>query len=137
MTTPDIAAVMAQAMDAEDRRRELASRAPGLGAAMQLPDPPAGPAVGKWDLGLPVVGESHQAAPDEPQHKSYGPPSPVYADPVVGGLDYAPGAILTALRAAGERAFAAQDAPVVEVVSPEAAPRQSLLGKLLGRFRHR
>ena len=144
MTTPDeaaLASAMANAMDSENRRRELASQSPGLGALVQLPETPNGPGIGIWDLGLPVVGESHQAAPYVEQSKSYGPPSPVYADPVVAGLGYVPGDVQTALRAAGEWAFAAQDAasrpagPGVVVVSPGMAPRRSLLSRLLGRLR--
>ena len=70
-------AAQSQAESAENRRRELAGQSPGLGALVQLPASPNGPGVGTWDLGLPVVGESHQAAPYAAQHKSYGPPSPV------------------------------------------------------------
>lgn len=138
MSTPDIAAVMAAAMDAEDRRRELASQAPGLGALVQLPPSPSGPGVGLTDVPLPVIGESHQAVASVPQHKSYGPPAPVYADSLIGGLGYAPGEVQTALRAAGERVFTAQDAggqAGVMVVSPGMAPRRSLLSKVLGRLR--
>ena len=138
MTTPDIAAVMAAAMDAEDRRRELASQAPGLGALVQLPPPPSGPGVGLTDVPLPVIGESHQAAASVPQHKSYGPPAPVYADSLIGGLGYAPGDVQTALRAAGERVFTAQDAggqAGVMVVSPGMAPRGSRHYKVRGTHR--
>jgi hypothetical protein len=138
MTTPDIAAAMQAAMDQEDRRRELASQSPGLGALMQLPPTGIGPGVGLSDVPLPVIGESHQAAPYVPQAKAYGPLSPVYADPVVAGVNYAPGDVQTALRSLGERVFAAQDTagrPGVMVVSPDMAPRRSLLGRLLGRLR--
>jgi hypothetical protein len=132
---------MAQAMDSENRRRGLAGQSPGLGALVELPPTPNGPGVGIWDTGLPVVGESHQAAPQVPQHRSFGPPSPQYAPDVVGGLGYAPaGDIRTALRSLGERVFAAQDAAGragVTVVSPEAALRRSLLGRLAARLRRR
>lgn len=135
--TAEISAVMAQAMDQEDRRRELASSSPGLGALVQLPDVPYGPGVGIADVPLPPIGESHhQAAPSVPQHKAYGPPSPVYADPAVAGVGYAQGDVQTALRALGERVFAAQDAAGradVTVVSPSARP--SLLARLFGRLR--
>ncbi len=66
--------------------------------------------------------------------------SPAYADPAVGGAGHSPGDVQTALRALGERVFAAQDAPGradVTVVSPEAAPRPSLLGRVLGKLRRR
>ena len=139
MTTPDIAAAMQAAMDAEDRRRELASQSPGLGALVQLPQTPNGPGVGIWDLGMPVIGESHQAAPYAEQRKAYGPVVPQYAPDVVGGVDYAPGGIETALRAAAERAFAGQDAAgrgdSLVVVSPATAPRPSLWSRLFGRRR--
>jgi len=134
-------AAMQEAMASEDRRRQLASQSPGLGALVQLPDVPYGPGVGIADVPMPAIGEGHaQSAPQVPQYKSYGPPAPVYAPDVVGGLGYAPGDIQTALRAAGERVFAAQAAAglaAVTVVSPEAAPRRSLLGRLLGRLRRR
>jgi hypothetical protein len=84
--TAEIAAAMSQGMDGENRRRELASQMPGHGALVQLPPTPNGPGVGLTDVPLPVIGESHQAAPYVPQHKAYGPPSPVYADPLVAGL---------------------------------------------------
>jgi hypothetical protein len=60
VTTPDIAAVMAAAMDGDNRRRELAAMTPGLGPALPLPQPPAGPGVGLSDVALPVVGEGYQ-----------------------------------------------------------------------------
>ena len=86
MSTPDIAAAMAQAMSTEDRRRELASQSPGLGALVNLPDVPYGSGVGNWDLGMPHVGESYgQSAPVVPQAKSYGPLSPQYGHPLIGG----------------------------------------------------
>jgi hypothetical protein len=139
--TAECSAAMGTAMNGEARRRALAEHSPGLGALVQLPPSPNGPGAGIWDTGLQVVGESHQVAPYVPQHKSYGPDRPVYAPDVVGGLDYAPGAILTALRAAAERVFAGQDAAAagaaVEVVSPAAAPRRGLFGRLFGRRRSR
>jgi hypothetical protein len=131
MTTPDIAAAMQASMDQEDRRRELASQSPGLGALMQLPPTGIGAGVGLSDVPLPVIGESHQAAPCVPQHKAYGPVSPTYAPDVVGGLGYAPGDVQTALRALGP-----QDATGradVMVVSPDVAPRRSLWSRLFGR----
>lgn len=142
MTTPDIAAVMHAAMDAEDRRRELASASPGCGALLGLPDNSVGLAVGKAGL-LSTVGEGHSVAAEVSAvvHKSYGPDRPQYADPVVGGQGYRPGNMSVVLRSLGERVFGAQDAAaavgVVELVSPEAAPRRGLLGRLFGRRRSR
>ena len=142
MTTPDIAAAMQASMDQEDRRRELASQSPGLGALMQLAPTGIGPGVGLSDVPLPAIGESHQAAPYVPQHKAYGPVSPTYAPDVVGGLGYAPGDVRTALRhvtdlgADGlfiEGASAPAAGPFM-VVSPPARP--GLLARLLGRLRH-
>jgi hypothetical protein len=123
--TAEVTAAMSQGMDTENRRREFASQSPGLGALMALPDVPYGPGVGISDVPLPVVGESHHAAASVPQVKSYGPPSPVYADSLVGGRGLRPGDVQTALRALGERVFAAQDAAGradVTVVSPPAPP---------------
>jgi hypothetical protein len=90
MSEPDIAAVMAAAMDAENRRREVAGASPGVGALVQLPDVSYGPGVGLSDVPLPVIGESHQAAPNVPQYKAYGPPSPAYAADVVAGRGIRP-----------------------------------------------
>jgi hypothetical protein len=146
MTTPDIpdvAAAMQASMDQEDRRRELASQSPGLGALMQLPPTGIGPGVGLSDVPLPVIGESHQAAPYVPQHKAYGPPSPVYADAAVGGVGYAPGDVRTALRhvtdlGADGLFIEGASVPAADgftVVSPPARP--SLLARLLGRIRGR
>ena len=98
MSEADIRAAQTAAENAENRRREIASATPGLGALVQLPETPNGPGIGIWDLGLPVVGESHQAAPYVEQRKAYGPASPVYADDLIGGPGYAPGGIETALR---------------------------------------
>lgn len=140
MTEPEIRAVLADAMGAENHRREMASASPGLGSLMDLPQVPYGTAVGKAGLDLPAVGAGLAAVPYAPQSKSYGPDVPRYADPVVGGAGYGPGDVQTALRALGERVFAAQDAPgrsVVTVLSPDVAPHRSLLGRLFGRLRGR
>ena len=146
MTTPDeaaLASAMAQAMDSEDRRRKLASQTPGAGALMALPDVPYGPGAGISDVPLPLIGESHQSAPYVPQRKAYGPPSPVYADPLIGGPGYTPGDIQTALRhvtdlGADGLFIEGRSGPVADaftVVSPP--PRPSLLARLLGRIRGR
>ena len=98
--------------------------------------------MGKAGLDLPVIGEGYDIMPpdDVQQAKAYGEARPVYADPLVGGLGYGPGDIQTALRAAGERVFVAQDAAGqagVMVVSADMAPRRSLLSRLAGRLRRR
>jgi hypothetical protein len=141
MSEQDITSAMAQAMAAENRRRELAGQSPGLGALVSLPDVPYGPGVGLSDVPLPPVGESHhQAAPRVPQRKSYGPASPVYADSLIGGLGYTPGDIQTALRHVTDLGAdgpliggrSAPAAPAVDVVSAPArpGPLRRLLGKL-------
>jgi hypothetical protein len=142
MSEPDIYTAMQAGMSAENRRRELASQSPGLGALMSLPDVAYGPGVGISDVPLPPIGESYETtAAVMPQAKAYGPDRPVYADSLVGGLGYAPGGVQTALQAAGERVFAAQDRAAagnaVEFVSPQAAPRPSLWARLTGRRRRR
>jgi hypothetical protein len=142
MSEQDIAGVLLAAMSAEDARRETAGRTPGLGALVSLPDVPYGPSVGKSGLDFPAAGEGYQAdAPYAPQSKSYGPDVPVYADALVGGLGYSPGGVQTAIRALGDRVFAAQDraaaGPGVTVVSPDAAPRPSLWSRLAGKLRRR
>jgi hypothetical protein len=142
MSEPDIAAALSQAMSQEDRRRQLASQSPGLGALVQLPDVSYGAGPGNWDLG-PHVGEGYsQGADMVPQVKSYGPVSPVYADPFVAGVSYSPGHIQTAIRALGERVFAAQDAQAARagdswtVISPQVA-RPSLWRRITERLRRR
>jgi hypothetical protein len=138
MSEADFRTAQAAAEDSENRRRELASQTPGLGALVSLPENPNGPGTGIWDLGLPVTGESHQAAPYVEQRKSYGPPSPVYADPLVGGPGYAPGGIETALRhvtdlGADGLFIEGASAPAADpfmVVSPPARP--GLLARLRG-----
>jgi hypothetical protein len=141
VSTPDIAAAtaaQAAAMATENRRRELASQSPGLGAPVSLPDVPYGPGVGLTDIGLPHVGESYgQGAAVVPQVKSYGPAVPVYADPLVGGVSYGPGHVQTAIRSLGERVFAAQDGQAgipYTVISPAVA-RPSLWQRITGKLR--
>ncbi len=140
MSEPDIAAVMAAAMDAENRRRELASGAPGLGSLVELPQVSYGPGVGIADLitEMPAVGEGLAAVPHVPQYKAYGPDVPVYAPAEVGGQDY-PGGIAQAVQrlgalARGQRSAAAGD---IVVVSADAAPRRGLLSRLAARLRRR
>ena len=143
MSTPDIAAVMAAAMDAENRRRQLGGQAAGLGALMDLPQGPAALSVGKSSLGLDAVGEGLAAiGPAPAQVTSYGPGRPVYADGLVGGQGYGPGGVETVLRSLADQVFRAQDraaaaGPGVEVISPQAAPRRSLWARLAGRLRRR
>jgi hypothetical protein len=146
MTTPDevaLASAMAQAMDSEDRRRKLADLTPGAGALMALPDVPYGPGAGISDVPLPLIGESHQAAPYVPQRKAYGPPSPVYAAPLIGGLGYAPGDVRTALRhvtdlGADGLFIEGASAPAADGFTVASAPsRPSLWSRLLRRGRPR
>jgi hypothetical protein len=133
MSEPDVAGVMAAAMNAENRRRELASASPGLGSPLLMEQPAAGPAVGKYGLpGLEVQGEGYEmTAPSVLQHKAYGPERPVYAPDVVGGLGFTAGKSEPAIgvypgsRSAGGAVF----------VSPPARP--SLLSRVLGRLRNR
>jgi hypothetical protein len=149
MTTPDIQAVMAQAMAAEDRRRELAGQTPGLGVLMPLDQPPNGPSVGKYGLpGLDVIGEGYDVlAPDDAQQmKAYGLVRPHYADALVAGLDYRPAANVPVRRSiidAGPDGLWIEAAPGpaspgnVIAVSPQAAPRRSLLGRVTRWLRRR
>jgi hypothetical protein len=139
--TAEIAAAMSRGMDGENRRRELASQMPGHGALVQLPEVTSGPGVGLTDVPLPTIGESHQAAPQVPQHKAYGPPSPMYADPFVAGPGYPADTQQPALRSVmdigdGRLLVEGRSVPAADafaVVSPPARP--SLLSRLLGRLR--
>jgi hypothetical protein len=144
MSEPDIAAVMTDAMNAENRRRGAAASAPGLGVLMSLPQSPNAAAVGKSSLDMPAVGEGLAPIPYAAQYTAPGPEVPAYADALVGGQGYAPGDVQRYLSEVGEQVFAAQDAraaagPGIEVISPqaEAAPRRSLWSRLTGRRRRR
>jgi hypothetical protein len=66
VTTPDIAAAMQAAMDAEDQRRLLASATPGLGVLLPLDQPPSGPNVGKYGVGGAIVGEGYDQQAESP-----------------------------------------------------------------------
>jgi hypothetical protein len=145
----DIAAVMQAAEAAENRRREVGSRAPGLGVLMPLDQPPNGPSVGKYGLpGLDITGESYDVlAPDDAQQrKAYGMVRPHYADALVAGLDYRPAAGVPVRRSiidAGLDGLWIEAAPGpaspgnVIAVSPQAAPRRSLLGRVTRWLRRR
>jgi hypothetical protein len=150
MTTPDIAAVMAAAMDGENRRRELAGQAPGLGALLPLPQPPAGPGVGTWDVpGLDVQGEGYTSGAPAAAAQVYVPHGtpvfgarPHYAGPEVAGIGHPLGIAQPSLRHVHdlgdgtlfiEGASAPVDAYGFTVVSPPARP--GLLARLLGRLR--
>ena len=128
----------------EDRRRELASQTPGLGAPVGLPDVPYGPGVGLTDVALPHVGEGYgHGAPVAAQSKAYGPDTPQYGHPLIGGLDYAPMDARPALGRSSlyelaDQVFAAQDARAghaYTVISPPARP--GLLARLAARLRRR
>ena len=143
MTTPDIEGVIAQAMAAENRRRELAAQMPGHGAPVPLDQPPSGPSLGKYGVGGPVVGEGYevQAEIAAAVHKAYGTARPQYAHPAVGGIDYPAGTHQPALRHVhdlgdGTLFIEGRSAPAADgftLVSPPARP--SLLSRLLGKFR--
>jgi hypothetical protein len=146
MSEQSIEAVMAQAMAAENRRRELASQAPGLGALLPMEQPPNGPGVGKYGLpGMDIAGEGYATmAPDDAQQlKAYGMVRPHYADPVVAGLDYRPAADIPLRRSIidpgyGRLLTEGRGAPAADpvVVSPPAA-RPGLLARLISRVRGR
>ena len=143
MSEPDIRSVMAAAMAAEDRRREVAGASPGLGALLPMEQPPSGPSVGKYGVGGPIVGEGYevQAEIAAAVHKAYGEDRPSYAGPAVGGDSYVLGVSQPALRHVhdlgdGTLFIEGRSAPAADaftVVSPPA--RQSLLARLLGRLR--
>jgi hypothetical protein len=100
MSEADIRSVMAQAMSAEDRRREVAGASPGLGALLPLEQPPSGAGTGIWDVDMPVIGEGYdqQAEIAAAVHKAYGEARPVYAGPAVAGDSYVLGVSQPALR---------------------------------------
>jgi hypothetical protein len=120
-----LAVAQGQAETGEDRRRQLASGTPGLGVLMSLPQSPAAAAIGKSSLDMPAIGEGLSPVSYVPQHKAYGPASPVYADPFVGGVGFQGGRSEPAVRHAGGDSFA--------VVSPDVPVRRSLLGRLFRR----
>lgn len=144
MSEQEIAGVMAEAMDAENRRRQAAADSPGLGYQLALPQSPAAAAVGKSGLDMPAIGEGYdQAAADAFQHKSYGPAAPVYGPAEVGGLGYPLGISQPARRHVADMGA---DGLLIEpygngqqpytAVSPPAA-RPSLWARLTGRLRRR
>jgi hypothetical protein len=145
MSEQDVRSVMDSAMSAEDRRREVASQSPGLGALLPLPQPPSGPSVGKAGLDLPVVGEGYegQAEIAAAVHKAYGEARPVYAGPAVAGDSYPLGVSQPALRHVTDlgadglfvEGASVPAADAFTVVSPPA--RSGLLARLLGRIRGR
>jgi len=136
---------MAASMDAEDRRRGLASQRPGLGALVSLPQPPSGAGVGISDVDMPVAGEGYSVtAPlSATQTASYGPARPVYADGLVGGTGFTAGRAEPAIRHVqdlgdgrlliGPGPDGRQDSGPVMAVSPDLAPRRTLLQRLLRR----
>src|SRR5262249_28856402 len=135
-TVADIAAVMATAMDTENRRRELASQAPGVGALLPLPQPVAGPGVGPWDIpGLGMAGEGDAVtAPDAPLQVVTDPvpvygERPTYAADEVGGIGFQGGRQEAPIRVfTGQRSIPTDGAVFV---SP--SPRPSLWARLFRR----
>ena len=142
MSEADIRSVMAQAMSAEDRRREVAGASPGLGALLPLEQPPSGAGTGIWDVDMPVIGEGYdqQAEIATTVHKAYGEARPVYAGPAVAGDSYVLGVSQPALRhvtdlGADGLFIEGASAPAADpfmVVSP---PRPGLLSRLRGLLR--
>jgi hypothetical protein len=143
VSTPDIAAAMQAAMDAEDQRRLLASQSPGLGVLLPLDQPPSGPSVGKYGVGGAIVGEGYDQQEEiaAAVHKSYGADRPQYAHPLVGGINYPAGTHQPALRhvtnlGADGLFIEGASAPAADGFTVVSAPsRPSLLSRLLGRFR--
>jgi hypothetical protein len=131
MSEADIAAVMAQAMGSEDRRRELASQRPGLGSLLPMEQPAAAAAVGKSSVDMPVIGEGYEmTAPDAVQHKAYGSDQPVYADDLVSGYGFQGGRQEPAVRVwYGSR----RAADGITLVSPGTRP--GLWSRFLGKLR--
>lgn len=138
MSEADIRGAMLAGMNAENRRRELASQTPGAGTLMQLPQSPSAAAVGKSSLDMPAVGEGYDTVAEisAAVHKAYGEARPVYAAPEVGGSSYSRRSVIAEM---ADRVFGRQDAAAaadaVEVISPQAASRPSLLARLLRRGR--
>jgi hypothetical protein len=163
--TSAVQAAMAGGEDLDGRRRQLASELPGTGAPVLIPQVPYGPSVGKWDLGLPAVGEGYEAvSPPAPrQIASHGPERPlasmpaelvtgrrpVYNAPEVGGEGFAandgqvamPGADmargLQMARGLADYAFGppGTDFVLISPGAPAAPRRPGLLGRVLGRLR--
>jgi len=139
----DVAAAQAAGEDAENRRCRVAGEAPGLGALLPLPQPPNAAGVGKSGLDMPVIGEGYaQGAPGAFQVKSYGPEVPQYAPGAVGGFGYTPGAVQRHVSDLGDgrlliEGASASPASDVLAVSPETAPKRSLIGRVLGKLRRR
>ena len=140
----DISAAMAAAMGEENRRRELASQAPGLGALMHLGQPPAAHGVGISDIpDSEVKGEGYAVtAPlTAAQVSSYGPGSPVYADGSVGGYGFQGGRSEPAIRhvtnlGADGLFIEGRSAPVADAVTVLSAPgRPGLWLRLRGKLR--
>jgi hypothetical protein len=133
MSEQDIRATLAQAMNAENRRRQVASDSPGLGALLPLPQPPSGPGVGISDMDLPVTGEGYSttAPAGGAQTASYGPERPVYADDLVGGVGFQGGFSEPAIES-----FRFSVSPgLVTPAAPPAQARPGLLSRLRGWLR--
>jgi hypothetical protein len=131
--TAALTAAQEQATVAEQNRRELASRLPGHGAQIPLPQPYAAAGVGIADVDMPAVGEGYSLTPGVIQavSKSYGPDRPQYAHESVGGYGFVGGRQEAPIRVwLGSRSAAQGDAAVV--VSPS---RPSLWSRLFRRGR--
>ena len=146
MTTPDITAAMQAAMDQEDRRRELASATPGLGALLPMEQPPSGPGMGKYGVGGDIIGEGYDQVAEisDAVAKAYGPTRPQYGDDLVGGFGFVGGRNEAPIRRhvtdlgdgtlfiEGRGARAADPFTVVSAPS-RPGPLRRLLGRIRGR----
>jgi hypothetical protein len=142
VTTPDITAAMQAAMDGENRRRRLASQAPGSGALLGLPQPPSGAGIGISDADMPVMGEGYGGPSIAPVPGGTGAPS--YADDLVGGIGFQGGRSEPAVRHVSDigdgrlliEPYTDGSNTAAVVVSPQ-APWRSLWARLAGRLRRR
>jgi hypothetical protein len=128
-----LAAAQSQSMSAENDRRMRASQRPGHGAGMHLEQSPAAAGVGISDVPMPAAGLGYDVAPvvAGAQVAAYSMPS--YADGSVGGLGFTAGQEAPIRVFVGSRSAGHADG--VTFVSPPAAPKPSLLARVLGKLR--
>jgi hypothetical protein len=117
-------------------RRKAAAATPGVGALLALPEVGYAPGIGINDVpglevcreGLPEISEVSVAVA-----KSYGPDRPVYADGLVGGVDFVAGRQEAPVKLGV--GFRRPSAGGAVVVSPPT--RAGLLGRLAGWLHRR
>jgi hypothetical protein len=134
----DISATLAAAMNQENRRRELASQAPGLGALMHLGQPPAAHGVGISDIpDSEVKGEGYATEAAAQPLQVVTSPDPVYgqrpsySDDLVGGIGFVGGRQEAPIRVlVGTRSAAGAGVTVLS-----ATGRSSLWSRLRGKLR--